>query len=96
MRDVTLADGTVIVKDGAVEPGPALNVAVVRFLALGGDQYPFRDKPFANTGITYQQALANYIVQELGGVITGTDYPTGGEGRSERLTSTTAQDGSSE
>ena len=96
VRDVALDDGTVIVKDGAVEPGPALDIAVVHFLALGGDQYPFRGKPFSNTGISYQQALANYIVQELGGVITGTDYPAGGEGRSERLASATSQDGGSE
>ena len=96
VRDVTLDDGTVIVKDGAVEPGPTLDIAVVHFLALGGDQYPFRGKPFSNTGISYQQALANYIVQELGGVITGTDYPAGREGRSERLASETSQDGGSE
>lgn len=96
IQDVTLDDGTVIIDDGAVKPGPALDIAVVNFLALGGDQYPFRGKPFANTSITYQQALANYIVHELGGIITETDYPAGGEGRSERLKLTISRNGSSE
>lgn len=96
VQDVTLDDGTVIINDGAVEPGPALDIAVTNFLALGGDQYPFRGKPFANTSVSYQQALANYIVHELGGIVTETDYPAGGEGRIERLTITTSQNGGSE
>jgi 5'-nucleotidase / UDP-sugar diphosphatase len=31
--------------------------------------------------VTYQQALRNYIVDGLGGLITAVDYPEGGEGR---------------
>ena len=38
-------------------------------------------------GVTYQQALANYLQfpTGLGGVVTGADYPEGGEGRIQRL-----------
>ena len=83
--DVELDDGTVIVSAGAVVAGPALNIATIDFLARGGDQYPYRGAPFTNIGVTYQQALANYIEMGLGGNITATDYPEGGEGRIVRL-----------
>jgi 5'-nucleotidase/UDP-sugar diphosphatase len=39
VREVALDDGTVIVTGGQVQPGPALNVATIDFLARGGDQY---------------------------------------------------------
>jgi len=83
--DVRLSDGTAIVTDGVVQPGPALNVATIDFLANGGDQYPFRGAPFTRLGVTYQQALENYIVEALGGVVSGAQYPEGGEGRIVRL-----------
>jgi len=35
--------------------------------------------------VSDQQALENYIVQGLGGLITAADYPEGGEGRITRL-----------
>ncbi len=82
---MVLTDGTPIVSGGAVVPGPDLNVATIDFLARGGDQYPFRGAPFTNVGVTYQQALANYIVNPLAGLITATDYPFGGEGRITEL-----------
>lgn len=91
VRNVTLDDGSVIISRGVVRPGPPLSIAIVRFLAHGGDQYPFRGAPLVNTGATYQQALANYIAHELGGVITEADYPAGGEGRIGHLTSTNSQ-----
>ena len=40
----------------------------------------FRDAPFVTLGVTYQQAVANYIVQGLGGVVAAERYPAGGEG----------------
>jgi hypothetical protein len=83
--DVTLDDGSVIVAAGVVVDGAALNIATIDFLARGGDQYPYRGAPFTNVGATYQQALANYIVDGLGGEITAADYPEGGEGRITRL-----------
>jgi 5'-nucleotidase len=79
--DVMLDDGTMIVSAGALVDGPALNIATIDFLARGGDQYPYRDAPFTNIGVTYQQALANYITDGLGGLISAADYPEGGEGR---------------
>lgn len=81
VRQVELDDGTVIVSDGAVVDGGALTIATIDFLARGGDQYPYRGAAFTTVGVTYQQALANYIVTALGGVISAADYPEGGEGR---------------
>ncbi|MBX2864223.1 MAG: 5'-nucleotidase C-terminal domain-containing protein [Leptolyngbyaceae cyanobacterium MAG.088] len=80
--NVTLDDGTVLIQDGQVLPdAPSVSLAIVDFLARGGDQYPFGDASFTNLGVTYQQALANYITDELGGVISADDYAEGGEGR---------------
>jgi len=75
--EVALDDGTPIVSAGAVVPGPYLTIAIASFLANGGDQYPFRGAPFTTVGVTYQQALANYIVDGLGGDISGADYVYG-------------------
>jgi 2',3'-cyclic-nucleotide 2'-phosphodiesterase (5'-nucleotidase family) len=83
--EVTLDDGTAIVQGGAVVAGPALHVATIDFLARGGDQYPYGDADFTTLGVTYQQSLANYIVDALSGQITAADYPVGGEGRITRL-----------
>jgi 2',3'-cyclic-nucleotide 2'-phosphodiesterase (5'-nucleotidase family) len=80
--EIRLDDGTYIVQNGAVVPGaPSVNIATNDFSARGGDQYPFRGAPFTTIGVTYQQALRNYIVDGLGGLITAVDYPEGGEGR---------------
>jgi alkaline phosphatase len=82
IRSITLNDGTELVKNGIVVPGaPSVNVATIDFLARGGDQYPFRDAPFTILGVSYQQALSNYIQGPLGGLITQDDYVEGGEGR---------------
>jgi 5'-nucleotidase len=37
--------------------------------------------PFTTVGVSYQQALSNYIVGPLAGQITAAAYPEGGEGR---------------
>ena len=81
VQEVELDDGTVIVTSGAVVSSLDLTVATIDFLANGGDEYPYRGAPFTKLGATYQQALANYIVDGLSGVITAVDYPFGGEGR---------------
>jgi 5'-nucleotidase/UDP-sugar diphosphatase len=79
---ITLDDGTPIVSGGALVAGaPAVDVATIDFLARGGDEYPFDDAPFTSLGVTYQQALENYIVHGLGGVINADNYPEGGLGR---------------
>jgi len=79
---LVLSDGTVIVEDAAVVDGaPSVNIATIDFLARGGDQYPYRGAEFTSLGVTYQQALARYIVNGLGGLISASQYPEGGEGR---------------
>ncbi|MEQ8843922.1 MAG: 5'-nucleotidase C-terminal domain-containing protein [Phycisphaerales bacterium] len=82
VRRVTLGDGTAIVEDFGVVPGaPEVDIAIVDFLARGGDQYPFRGAPFTSLGVTYQRSLFNQISDRLGGMITAADYPEGGEDR---------------
>lgn len=81
VREVVLDDGTVIISDGAVVPGDPVVVATIDFLANGGDCYPLGDIEFASLGVSYQQALENYISEDLGGVISAADYPEGGENR---------------
>ena len=82
VQEMTLDDGTAIVSGGeVVADAPAVNIAIVDFLARGGDQYPFRDAEFVNLGISYQQALSSFIQDNLAGVISAADYPEGGEGR---------------
>ncbi len=76
-----LSDGTVIAEDGAVVPGDDVPVVTVNFLANGGDEYPFAGLSYEILGVSYQQALENYIVNGLGGLITAAEYPIGGEGR---------------
>ncbi len=85
VREVVLDNGSVVVTGGVVVAGPALTVATIDFLARGGDQYPYRGAPFTTLGVTYQQALYNYITVGLGGLITSVDYPEGGEGRITRI-----------
>jgi 5'-nucleotidase len=75
VMDVTLDDGTQIVISGVVQPGDPVGIATVDFLARGGDQYPYRGAPFVVIGVSYQQALANYIQGPLGGLITAAQYP---------------------
>ncbi len=83
IEDVVLDDGTIIVQDGVVVPGPALTVATADFLARGGDGYPFGDADFTPLGVSYQQALVNFLTEAdgLNGQVTAADYPEGGEGR---------------
>jgi 5'-nucleotidase len=83
---VILADKTKLIDEGAIVVGPTytLTIATTDFLARGGDQYPFRDLPYTNLFVTYQEALSNYIRHGLGGVITAVDYPEGGNGRIAR------------
>ncbi len=83
VTSIVLDDTTVICCDvgNDVLPGDTLTVATIDFLARGGDGYPFMGAPFTSVGVSYQQALANYITGPLGGLISAADYPEGGEGR---------------
>jgi 5'-nucleotidase len=79
---VTLADGTPIVANGElVASAPDITIATIDFLARGGDQYPYRGASFSVLGVSYQQALQNYIEDALAGEINISNYPEGGEGR---------------
>jgi 5'-nucleotidase len=82
VKTAVLFDGRVLVSNGEVVDGAgSVDVAVSSFLAAGGDQYPFRGLPFTTLGVTYQQALRNFIQVGLNGVVTPIDYREGGEGR---------------
>lgn len=84
--DVTLDDGTPIIDGGAVVSGaPSLDIATIDFLARGGDQYPYAGAPFISLGVTYFQAVMDFLADDLGGTITAADYPEGGEGRITRM-----------
>jgi 5'-nucleotidase len=85
IQTVTLDNGTSIVTGGTVVPGDPIDIAIVDFLARGGDEYPFRGAEFTAIGVSYQQALSNYIQGPLGGLISAADYPAGGEGRITRI-----------
>lgn len=79
---VILNDGTPIIENGSVVEGDSLNIAIVDFLARGGDDYPFHGALFTVLGVSYQQALENYIVSGLENlVVTADEYPEGGEAR---------------
>jgi 5'-nucleotidase len=75
VQHVELNDGTVIVNNGQVVAGDPIDLATIDFLARGGDQYPLLGLPFTTVGITYQQALAEYLTVELGGLVTAAQYP---------------------
>ena len=42
---------------------------------------PLAGIEFTKLGVSYQQALADYISEDLGGTITAADYPAGGDNR---------------
>lgn len=80
--EAKLANGAMIIENGMVLPdAPAINVATIDFLAKGGDQYPYGELEFTTLGVTYQQALFNYISNARNALITAEDYPEGGNAR---------------
>jgi 5'-nucleotidase len=88
VKEVVLDDGTEIVSNFVVlNPDDTLNIATIDFLARGGDQYPFGNAPFIVLGVSYQQALSNYIqdLNGLDGLISAEKYPEGGQGRITQL-----------
>jgi 5'-nucleotidase len=87
--DVILDDGTVLVDDGVVlNPKLTLPAATIDFLCRGGDEYPLNGLAFEAVGVSYQQALYNFVTAKdgLNGLIRAVDYPAGGEGRIVRYT----------
>ena len=88
VKHIELDDGTVLVMNGVVVPGaPAVDIATTDFSARGGDQWPFRGAPFTTLGVTYQQALSNYVKAPAGlnRLVGAADYPVAGEGRIVRI-----------
>ena len=82
IEEIRLTDGSFLVKEGeAVTSARRINVATTDFIARGGDQYAFRGAEIVSLGVTYQQALAGFIPEVLGGKVTAALYPAGGEGR---------------
>ena len=82
VQDVTLDDGTIMVVDGVIAPtAKNLNIATSAFSAGGGDNYPLDTFEFTTLGQTDQQTLKNYLIDDLGGVVTAAQYPEAGEGR---------------
>ena len=79
--EVTLDDGTQIVRYGNVVDGDPVAVVTLDFLANGGDCYPLADIGFTRLGVTYQQALADYVAEDLNGTITAEQYPVDGGNR---------------
>lgn len=79
IRSIVLDDGTVLVADGRVVFTSSIPVASNDFSLNGGDGYPVQQ--FTRLGVQYQQALAQYLTDDLGGVVTAADYPVAGEGR---------------
>ena len=92
VRSIVLDDGTVIVEDGAVVPGDPVVMTTVSWFATGGDCFPAGDLPHTKLGINDQRALADYLTDALGGVVTAEQYPVGGEGRVTILDSSADED----
>ncbi|TVZ41055.1 5'-nucleotidase [Alteromonadaceae bacterium 2753L.S.0a.02] len=78
VRSLVLDNGTVVVANG-VAADMTLTVVSNDFSLNGGDGYPALS--FTRLGVSYQQALSDFISIDLGGVISAADYPVGGEGR---------------
>ncbi len=79
---VEIDSGEILVSNGMVnETASDIDIVTTNFLAGGGDQYPLADTEFRVLGISYQQALFHFITETLGGMISASDYPPGGEGR---------------
>ncbi len=78
-----LSNGTpIVVKGNVVAEAPAVTIALPDFTARGGDQFNFgENKAFTTLGVTYQQALYNYLVEGVKGEITAAAYPEAGSDR---------------
>ena len=79
VRNLWLDGGMQVVCDGSViNPASKINLATIDFLARGGDNSPFEGDELYTLGVSYQQALRNYIEVGLGGVVTAEMYPAEG------------------
>jgi len=74
---------------------PLFDLATINFTANGGDNFATlanipQDRKFTLSGVTYQQALEQYIRQNLSGTIDAADIPSGEGIRVRDITSTVA------
>jgi len=77
-----------MISNGAIAAtARSVHAATTDFLAQGGDEYDigFAGHGFTVLDVTYQQALRNYVQDELGGIISATAHPEGGLGRITNL-----------
>ncbi|MEZ5338074.1 MAG: choice-of-anchor I family protein [bacterium] len=80
VKNAWFTDGTQFISDGTVlNPDTKINLATIDFLARGGDGSPFTGDKLYTLGVSYQQALRNYIEDGLGGVVSAVQYPYEGE-----------------
>ncbi len=83
--DISLLDGTMLLDDFNVVFDGVLDLVTNSFTAADGDGYPFSmlGLEFENYGVSYQQALFNYIqdAEGLNGVIGADQYGAGSTGR---------------
>ena len=85
--DVTLDNGTPVVRDGQIvtPTGTVFRLTTANFLAGGGDQYPIDDLPATLLGRTDQQTVFEFLRDSLEGRVKPGMYPVGGKGRIGRL-----------
>ncbi len=79
--EIKLEDGTIIFDGTNFLTTDSFTIAFLSFTAGGGDDYPVTDLTFIDLGINDAELLKEYLINDLGGVITSADYPEGGEGR---------------
>lgn len=80
--EIRLDDGTLIYDESTgFFSTDTFTLGLLSFTAGGGDDYPLGDLTFTNLGINDADMLKEYLINDLGGVITAAQYPEGGEGR---------------
>ena len=63
-----------------------LDIASIDFLSVGGgDCYDFGDAPTTRLGVLYGQVVESFVADDLGGVISSTDYPFEGTARIQQV-----------
>lgn len=82
VREIRLEDGTLVYDaETGFLSADIFTIGIFDFLAGGGDDYPLDDLAFTSLGVGDTDMLTEFIINDLGGVITATAYPEGGEGR---------------
>ncbi|MEM1108594.1 MAG: bifunctional metallophosphatase/5'-nucleotidase [Planctomycetota bacterium] len=80
--DVILDNGTILISNGqVVDESATVAISTIDFLARGGDDYDFGTLDFTALGVTYQQSLESFLVNDLNGQVLASAYPEGGAGR---------------